>query len=126
MSSTEISIKQLPQVTEINNNDLLLVQTTNATNTLKFENFVVGLENTTFAPTISANATDIDSISSIISDTFFVKDNTLADGPNILTQDTTSQENSAFDTRVLPINIMQGGQLRTFYFLLSGGPQLPS
>ena len=122
MSSTEISIKQLPQVTEINNNDLLLVQTTNATNTLKFENFVVGLENTTFAPTISANATDIDSISSIIRDTFFVKDNTLADGPNILTQDTTSQENSAFDSSLLPINITQGGQTRTFYFLLSGGP----
>lgn len=121
MSSTEISIKQLPQVTEINNNDLLLVQTTNATNTLKFENFVVGLENTTFASTISANATDIDSISSIISDTFFVKDNTLADGPNILTQDTTSITNSAFDTSVLPINITQGGQTRTFYFLLSAG-----
>lgn len=119
MSSTEISIKQLPQVTEINNNDLLLVQTTNATNTLKFENFVVGLENTTFAPAISANATDIDSISSIISETFFVKENTLGDGPNILSNDTTSQENSAFDTRVLPIDIMQGGQLRTFYFLLS-------
>ena len=122
MSSTEISLKQLPQVTEINNNDLLLVQTTNATNTLKFENFVVGLENTTFAPTISANATDIDSISSIIRDTFFVKDNTLTDGPNILTQDTTSQENSAFDSSLLPINITQGGQTRTFYFLLSGGP----
>lgn len=122
MSSTEISLKQLPQVTEINNNDLLLVQTTNATNTLKFENFVIGLENTTFAPTISANATDIDSISSIISDTFFVKENTLGDGPNLLTSDTTSQENSAFDSSVLPINIMQGGQLRTFYFLLSSGP----
>jgi hypothetical protein len=122
MSSTEISIKQLPQVTEINNNDLLLVQTTNATNTLKFENFVIGLENTTFAPTISANATDIDSISSIISDTFFVKENTLANGPNILTNDTTSPVNSAFDSRVLPINILQGGQLRTFYFLLSSGP----
>ncbi len=121
MSSTEISIKQLPQVTEINNNDLLLVQTTNATNTLKFENFVVGLENTTFATTISANATDIDSVSSIISDTFFVKEDTLADGPNLLTGDTTSPTNSSFDSDVLPINIMQGGVLKTFYFLLSGG-----
>lgn len=124
MSSTEISIKQLPQVTEINNNDLLLVQTTNATNTLKFENFVIGLENTTFAPTISANTTAIDSISSIISDTFFVKDNTLADGPNILTQDTTSPTNSAFDTSLLPITITNGSQVRTFYFLLSAGPVL--
>jgi hypothetical protein len=124
MSSTEISIKQLPQITEINDNDLILVQTTNATNTLKFENFIVGLENTTFATTISANTTDIDSISSIISDTFFVKENTLSDGPNLLTGDTTSQTNSSFDSEVLPINIMQGGILKTFYFLLSGGAQV--
>lgn len=124
MSSTEISLKQLPQVTEINNNDLLLVQTTNATNTLKFENFVVGLENTTFAPTISANATDIDSISSIISDTFFVKESELDDGPNLLTQDTTSPTNSAFDTSLLPINITHGSRVQTFYFLLSAGPVL--
>ena len=34
MSSTEISLKQLPQVTEINNNDILLVHTTNMNNTL--------------------------------------------------------------------------------------------
>ena len=122
MSSTEISIKQLPQVTEINNNDLLLVQTTNATNTLKFENFVVGLENTTFAPTISANATNIDSISSIISDTFFVKESELDDGPNLLTQDTTSPTNSAFDTSLLPITITNGSRVQTFYFLLSTGP----
>ena len=124
MSSTEISIKQLPQITEINDNDLILVQTTNATNTLKFENFIVGLENTTFATTISANTTDIDSISSIISDTFFVKENTLSDSPNLLTGDTTSQTNSSFDSEVLPINIMQGGILKTFYFLLSGGAQV--
>tara|TARA_R110000787_G_scaffold190894_2_gene302335 strand:+ start:2629 stop:3006 length:378 start_codon:yes stop_codon:yes gene_type:complete len=122
MSSTNISIKQLPQITEINNNDLLLVQTSNATNTLKFENFVVGLENTTFATTISANATDIDSISSIISETFFVKESTLGDGPDLLTNETTSQTKSAFDTSLLPINITQGGSTRTFYFLLSAGP----
>ena len=124
MSSTEISIKQLPQVTEINNNDLLLVQTTNATNTLKFENFVVGLENTTFASTISANATDIDSISSIIEDTFFVKESELDDGPNLLTQDTTSPTNSAIETYLLPITITNGSRVRTFYFILSGGPVL--
>ena len=119
MSSTNISIKQLPQVTEINNNDLLLVQTSNATNTLRFENFVVGLENTTFAPTISANATNIDSISSIISETFFVKESTLGDGPNILSNDTLSPTNSAFDTSLLPITITQGSETKTFYFLLS-------
>jgi len=62
--STEISIKQLPQVTEINNDDLILVQTPNATNTLLFSNFVIGLDNTTFGSTITQNSTDIETLSS--------------------------------------------------------------
>lgn len=61
--STEISIKQLPQITEINNDDLLLVQTPNATNTLLFSNFVIGLDNTTFSSTITQNSTDIQTLS---------------------------------------------------------------
>lgn len=64
--SSEISIKQLPQITEINNGDLLLVQTPNSTNTLDFENFVIGLENTTFGTTITKNTTDIDALSSVL------------------------------------------------------------
>jgi len=60
----QVSIKQLPQVTEINTGDLLLVQTPNATNTLLFENFIIGLNNTTFSSTISGQRTDIDSLSS--------------------------------------------------------------
>jgi len=64
--STEISIKQLPQITEINNDDLLLVQTPNATNTLLFSNFVIGLENTTFSSTITQNTTDINTLSSVL------------------------------------------------------------
>lgn len=64
--STEISIKQLPQITEINNDDLLLVQTPNATNTLLFSNFVIGLDNTTFSSTITQNSTDIETLSSQI------------------------------------------------------------
>ena len=118
--STEISIKQIPVVTEINNNDLLLVQTTNATNSLKFENFVVGLENTTFAPVISANSTNIGYVSSVIDETFFEAASIL-DGPNVLTNDTTSIANSAQNTRMIPINITSGGEKRTYYFLLSAG-----
>ena len=49
----------LPQITEINNDDLILVQTENSTNTLKFSNFIVGLENTTFETTINNNRTDV-------------------------------------------------------------------
>ena len=63
--SSEISIKQLPQITEINNNDLILVQTENSTNTLKFSNFIVGLENTTFETTINNNRTDVNTLSTL-------------------------------------------------------------
>ena len=118
--STEISIKQLPAVTEINNDDLLLVQTANATNTLKFENFVVGLENTTFAPTISSSASKIAYLSSVFDDTFF--NAAVRDGPNILTTDTTNTLHSSIDLDCIPIDIVTGGQKTTYYFLLSTGP----
>tara|TARA_E500000318_G_scaffold23896_1_gene24170 strand:- start:475 stop:840 length:366 start_codon:yes stop_codon:yes gene_type:complete len=120
--STEISIKQLPVVTEINNDDLLLVQTSNATNTLKFENFVVGLENTTFAPTISSNATKVNYLSSVFDSTFF--NAPVEDGPNILTNNTTSNTLSVIDTDMIPIQITSGGQKKTYYFLLSAGQQV--
>lgn len=67
--STEISIKQLPQVTEIDNNDLLIVQTPNSTNSLLFSNFVIGLDNTTFSSTITQNSTDIDALSGVLYET---------------------------------------------------------
>jgi len=117
--STEISIKQLPVVTEINNDDLLLVQTPNATNTLKFENFVIGLENTTFAPTISSSATKLAYLSSVFDNTFFFAP--VEDGPNILTNNTTSTTLSVIDTDKIPIQITSGGQKRTYYFLLERG-----
>ena len=64
--SKEVSIKQLPQITEINDDDLILVQTPSSTNTLLFKNFIVGLDNTTFASTISANSTKIQELSTTL------------------------------------------------------------
>jgi hypothetical protein len=120
--STEISIKQLPVVTEINNDDLILVQKSNATNTLKFENFVIGLENTTFAPTISSNVTNINFLSSVFDDTFFQANK--VDGPNLLTDNVDHETLSAFTTDMIPINITTGGSKKTYYFLLSAGPDI--
>jgi hypothetical protein len=120
--STEISIKQLPVVTEINNDDLILVQKSNATNTLKFENFVIGLENTTFAPTISSNVTNINFLSSVFDDTFFQANK--VDGPNLLTDNVDHETLSAFTTDMIPINITTGGFLFSYYFLLSAGPDI--
>ena len=98
----QVSIKQLPQVTEINTGDLILLQTPNATNTLLFENFIIGLDNTTFSSTISSQRTDIDSISStIFSDSI---------KPVGLTKD------DALNLSGIPIVI--GG--KTFNILLSG------
>ena len=71
MSSQEISIKQLPLIDEINTGDLLVVQTPNATSTLDFDNFVIGLENTSFSPTISAHTADINALSTTFDNTFF-------------------------------------------------------
>ena len=119
--STELSIKQLPVITEINNDDLILVQTSNSTNTLKFENFVVGLENTTFSPTICANTTSIDYISSVIDTTFFDVGNAVDPGPGLLTDNVDDMFLSAFDSFRLPITITSDGTKKVYYFLLSGG-----
>ncbi len=88
--STEISIKQLPQITEINNDDLLLVQKPNATNTLLFSNFVIGLENTTFSSTITQNSTDIETLSTelnTLSSSFATDINTLSSDIQTLSSD---------------------------------------
>lgn len=61
---SSISIKQLPQVNEINSDDLLLIQTPTASNTLEFKDLIIGLENTTFANTISTFNTEIEALSS--------------------------------------------------------------
>lgn len=58
--SKEVSIKQLPQTTEINNEDLLLVQTPSSTNTLLFKNLVLGEDNLSF----DLGTTDDDGIGS--------------------------------------------------------------
>ena len=55
MASTEISIKQLPTITSIESGNFVIVQTENATTKLDFKDFVVGLENTTFANVISSS-----------------------------------------------------------------------
>lgn len=62
MASTEISIKQLPTISSIETGNSLIVQTDNATNKLDFKDFVIGLENTTFANTINTLTTRVNEI----------------------------------------------------------------
>ena len=92
MSSQEISIKQLPLIDEINTGDLLVIQTPNATSTLDFDNFVIGLENTSFSPTISAHTADINALSTTFDNTFFKPSGLLTTGPRI----TLSADDASF------------------------------
>lgn len=119
MSNEKISLKQLPIISEINNGDLILVETAAATNTLDFKDFVIGLENTTFASTISSHTTEIDSISSIIEDQFFVNNNLNTNGPDLLLS-AGGDEFKLIESKLLPINITKGGNIEEYYMLLVG------
>ena len=115
--STQISIKQLPQITEINNGNLLLVQQDDSTNTLDYKNFVIGLDNTTFGTTITQHSTDISVLSSTTIPTFSANIMTklTADvnalsanlGTNILKNKTQNNSLSSilFNGNVAPSNI---------------------
>ena len=58
------NVRELPEVFSVAAGDLLLIETENGTNILDFENFVIGIDNTTFGSTLSTNTTDIASLSS--------------------------------------------------------------
>lgn len=58
-TSTYTNILNLPQITNIEAGNFLIVQTEDTTNIIDFENFLIPLENTTFGGTISAHSTDI-------------------------------------------------------------------
>tara|TARA_R110000803_G_scaffold202278_1_gene267361 strand:- start:684 stop:1190 length:507 start_codon:yes stop_codon:yes gene_type:complete len=60
---SSISIKQLPLIEEVNTGDLFLIQTPSSSNTLDFKDLIIGLENTTFANTISTFNTNIEILS---------------------------------------------------------------
>lgn len=58
------NIKELPETFSIGIGDLLIVETDEGTNIMDFNNFVIGLDNTTFGTTITQHSTDIASLSS--------------------------------------------------------------
>lgn len=59
-----MTITQLPEISQLSNGNYLVVQTDTATGKLDFRNLIIGLPNVTFASTISANSTNIASLSS--------------------------------------------------------------
>jgi len=62
-TKTYVNIKELPEISDINNGDFLIVETTNGTTILDYQNFLVTLDNTTFADQITTNTTNIVTLS---------------------------------------------------------------
>jgi len=67
------NIKELPETFSIAAGDMLVVETDDGTNIMDFNNFVIGLDNTTFGTTITQHSSDlatvfseVDSLSSAI------------------------------------------------------------
>ena len=59
-TSTYTNILDLPRITNISNGDLMIVQSDDLTTTIDFEDFLIPLENTTFAGTISSHSAQIE------------------------------------------------------------------
>jgi hypothetical protein len=62
-TKTYVNIKELPEISDINNGDFLIVETPNGTNILDYQNFLVTLDNTTFGDLITTNTTNIVTLS---------------------------------------------------------------
>lgn len=67
-TSTYTNILDLPQVTNIEAGNFLIIQTEDTTNIIDFENFLIPLENTTFGSTISSHSIDILNMQTTIND----------------------------------------------------------
>jgi len=58
-NDNNINLKRLPQASEINYGDFLLLETSQGTNVIDFKDFIITEYNTTFYPLISSNSEDI-------------------------------------------------------------------
>jgi len=60
MMSSQVNIKDLPATTEIKSGDLLILETSQGTELLDFNNFIITEYHTTFFPVVSSNSDKID------------------------------------------------------------------
>ena len=60
------NIKELPETFSVAAGDMLIIETDDGTNIMDFNNFVIGLDNTTFGTTITQHSTDISTLYSDI------------------------------------------------------------
>lgn len=67
MSDKSVNIKQLPEASDIEDGNYLIVENQKGTELLDFKNFVITENNTTFQPLLSSHTTNIDRNYSLIS-----------------------------------------------------------
>ena len=53
------NIKELPETFSVGSGDLFIIETDEGTNIMNYDNFVIGLDNTTFGTTITDHSADI-------------------------------------------------------------------
>jgi len=63
MSSAKINISQLPTADEVKSGDFFIIDDVTVTKKIDFNNIIFGLNNVTFASTISSHSTEIQTIS---------------------------------------------------------------
>lgn len=64
MSTSKVSFAELPQAGEVKSGDFFVIEDVTQTKKIDFKNIIFGLDNVTFASTISSQSTDIASLSS--------------------------------------------------------------
>ena len=67
MSTATLSFDQLPVAGEVQNGDFFVIEDITGAKKLDYQNLIFGLDNVTFASTISSQSTDIVSLSTNIS-----------------------------------------------------------
>ena len=96
-SEIYINIKDLPELTEINNGDYIIVETNTGTHILNFENLLIPTENSVISTTVSSNAlafsSYINDLSSNI-DTLNNNTNTISSNFNTLSTSYEDYKNS--------------------------------
>jgi hypothetical protein len=66
MSTEKVSFNELPTAGEVKNGDFFVIEDVYTAKKINFKNIIFGLDNVTFASTISGQSTDIASLSSSI------------------------------------------------------------
>lgn len=73
------NVKDLPQSPEIANGDFFIVETPSGTMLLDYKNMIVGLDNITFGPLLSAMDNDISSLSAQLNNEVAILNSEIAD-----------------------------------------------